>query len=262
MGCVSRARHTNGMMSNRRAPHTVEAEADERSALDVSTMKVGMLQALGHLIPIAVAVALSSIPIMATILILLSPNKRRTSIPFLVGWVVGIAAVATLFTIIAQALPTPGPKKPQVALGIAEMVIGVAMVVLAVISWRRAGTHPSSGEPKWLSAVGSFGIWTSLGFAFILNLRPKALLLSIAVGLALRGDKLNISETAVVLAIYTIIGASTVALPIIYSLFSPVRATRWLESAHGWIARNNRIVSISIMLMIGVVIFSSGLTRL
>ena len=221
-----------------------------------------MLQAIGHLLPIAVAVALSSVPIMATILILLSPNKNRSSIPFLIGWVVGIAAVVTVFTLIAQALPTPGPKKPQVALGIAEMVIGVALVALAIISWRRARTHPSSGEPKWLSAVGSFGVWTSLGFAFILNLRPKAILLSIAAAVALRGAKLDASETAIVIAIYTIVGASTVAIPIIYALLSPKRATRWLESTHVWIARNNRIVTIMIMLMIGVVIFSGGLIRL
>ena len=34
-----------------------------------------MLQAIGHVLPIAVAVAISSVPIMATILILLSPKR-------------------------------------------------------------------------------------------------------------------------------------------------------------------------------------------
>lgn len=221
-----------------------------------------MLQALGHLLPLAVAVALSSVPIMATILILLSPNKRRSSVPFLIGWVLGIAAVVTVFTAIAQAVPTPPPKQPQIVLAIGEMVIGLALVALAVVRWRRAVGRPASGEPKWLRAVQSFGVWASLGFAFVLNLRPKAILLSMAAGLALRGDELSIADTAVAIGIYTLVSASTVAVPIVWTLVAPVKATRWLRNAHVWIVKNNRIVTIVIMLMIGVVIFGDGLTRL
>ena len=52
-----------------------------------------MLSALGELLPIAVAVAVSSVSIMATILILLSPKRNHSAIPFLIGWVVGMAGV-------------------------------------------------------------------------------------------------------------------------------------------------------------------------
>ena len=55
-----------------------------------------MLSALGPLLPIAVAVAVSSVPIMATILILLSPKRNRSAIPFLIGWLVGMAAVVVV----------------------------------------------------------------------------------------------------------------------------------------------------------------------
>ena len=40
-----------------------------------------MLQATWHILPIAIAVAVSSVPIMATILILLSPNRARSALP-------------------------------------------------------------------------------------------------------------------------------------------------------------------------------------
>ena len=65
------------------------------------------MQAIGHILPFAVAVALSSVPIMATIFILLSPNRSRSSLPFLIGWVLGIAVVVTLCTLGAQAIPSP-----------------------------------------------------------------------------------------------------------------------------------------------------------
>ena len=64
-----------------------------------------MLSALGELLPIAVAVAVSSVPITATILILLSPKRNRSAIPFLIGWVVGLAAVVVVATVGANALP-------------------------------------------------------------------------------------------------------------------------------------------------------------
>ena len=48
-----------------------------------------MLSAFGTLLPIALAVAVSSVPITLTILILLSPKRNQVAIPFLIGWVVG-----------------------------------------------------------------------------------------------------------------------------------------------------------------------------
>ena len=44
--------------------------------------------------PLALGVAISPIPIIATILMLLAPQARGTSVGFLLGWVLGIV-VAT-----------------------------------------------------------------------------------------------------------------------------------------------------------------------
>jgi hypothetical protein len=221
-----------------------------------------MWAALGHVLPIAVAVALSSVPIMATILILLSPNKSRSSLTFLIGWILGIAVVVVAFTLLAHVIPSGPPRKSQAAIGISLIVIGLALVVFAIIVWRRGAGKPSSGIPKWLSAVGSLGPWSALGLAFVLNLRPKAILLAAAAGLSLRGDDLTVGETAIVIGVYTVISASAVAIPIIASLVAPEKTGRWLVRARAWIAENNRIVSILILIMIGVVIIGNGLTHL
>ena len=222
-----------------------------------------MLQALGHLLPIAVAVALSSVPITATIAILISPKRNRAAIPFLVGWVLGIALVISLVSLFAQALPTTSIKEPTLAIGIVEIVLGVALVVLAVVTWRRGrGRPPSADEPKWLRAIGAFGALPAFGIAFALNFRPKGLLLGIAAGLALHSSGVDPAGAAIAIAIYTVIGASTVAVPIIFTLASPTRMQPRLVTARSWITRNSRIVTVLIMLMIGVVIIGSGLTEL
>lgn len=222
-----------------------------------------MLQAIGQLLPIALAVAISSVPIMATILILLSPKRGQSALPFLIGWVLGIATVVSVCTAFAQLIPASrSPRRPETVIGIAEMLVGAALVVIAVIAWRRARRNPSAAMPKWLDAVGSFGPWSSFGVAFALNLRPKGLLLAIAAGLALRADDLSLGESAVAIAIYTLIGCSTVAVPIIVTLVAPERMEPRLVSAKEWITRNNGTITALILVMIGVVIIGTGLGRL
>ena len=96
-----------------------------------------MWQALGGLLPIAVAVAVSSVPITMTILILLSPNRNRAAIPFLVGWVIGVAAVIVLSTLFASTLPPQPRRGPDPMIVVLWMGIGAALIVLGVINLRR-----------------------------------------------------------------------------------------------------------------------------
>ena len=85
------------------------------------------MQAIGHILPFAVAVALSSVPIMATIFILLSPNRSRSALPFLIGWVIGLFVVVSLCTLLAQVVPTARlPRQPDTAVGSIEIVVGLA----------------------------------------------------------------------------------------------------------------------------------------
>lgn len=222
-----------------------------------------MLQAIGHILPIAVAVAISSVPIMATVLILLSPKGTQTALPFLVGWVIGMAVVVTLCTIGAQVIPAPrSPRREATSIAIAGILVGIALVVVAIVEWRRGRRHPSDALPKWLSSVDKLGPWSAFGIAIALNVRPKGLLLAIAAGLAIRAANLSTGESAVVIAIYTIIGALTVAVPVIMSLVDRKGMQPRLLEMKDWISRNNTTVTALIVLLIGVVIIGAGMANL
>ena len=219
-----------------------------------------MWAALGHILPIAVAGAVSSVPIMAVILLLLSPNKSRSPLAFLIGYVLGLVAILALFTALAYVLPV-SRRQTDAAVGTALVVVGVAMIVIAIIAWRRRASAPADQMPKWLLTVGSMRAMSAFGFAAVLNVRPKALLLSAAAGLSLRADPLTGGELAFVIAAYTVVTASSVAAPVIASLVAPGSTEKQLVRARVWIATNSGIISVVIMLMIGVVIVGSGLTR-
>ena len=223
-----------------------------------------MWQALGGLLPIAVAVALSSVPITMTILILLSPNRNRAAIPFLVGWVIGVAAVIVLSTLFASTLPAQPRIGPDPMIVVLWMGIGAALIVLGVINLRRRSQSESesTGLQGWLFRVDSFGVLVSFSVAVLLNLRPKGLLLGMAAGLALHATSVNLDEALVLIAIYTLIATSTVVVPIVASLVAPRRVEPKLLAARNWMNHNGRLLTSLIMFMIGVVILGYGLTQL
>ena len=221
-----------------------------------------MWQALGGLLPIAVAVAFSSVPITVTILILLSPNRNRAALPYLLGWVTGVVAVIILSLLGASALPEPRLRGNDPVLAALEILIGTGLIVLGVLNLRRSSHSEQSGLPRWLSAVDSFGALATFGIAVLLDFRPKGLLLGMAAGLALHAASVEAGEAAVLITVYTLIATSTVVVPITASLIAPRRMEPRLIAARDWLARNGRILTSSMAFMIGVVILGVGITHL
>jgi Sap, sulfolipid-1-addressing protein len=221
-----------------------------------------MWQALGALLPIAVAVAISSVPLTVTILILLSPNRGRAALPFLVGWVIGVAAIIILSAAGAAALSQPLRLGRDTVTAVLEIVIGAILMVLAAIYLLRRSHARSTGLPRWLSAVDSFGPLTAFAIGVLLDFRPKGLLLGIAGGLALNAASLRADEAVFLIIIYTLIATSTVVAPIIAFFVAPRRMEPRLVSARDWLTANGRILTSIMMFMIGVVILGSGLANL
>ena len=221
-----------------------------------------MLSALGPLLPIAVAVAVSSVPIMATILILLSPKRNQSAIPFLIGWVVGMAAVVVIAAVGANALPVRPFRAQQKAIAIGQIVVGIALLLAAVLAWRRAARSPKDRGNGWLGRIDRVGPVAALGLAFALNLRPKALLLGAAAGLSIAGSSLKAADAAVVVAIYVGLAASTVIVPIVVTLVAPARMKPRLVLARDWLSQNSAHITVVVLVMVGFVILGAGLSKL
>ena len=219
------------------------------------------MPALAQLLPIAVAVAASSVPIMVTILILLSPKRNRVAIPFLIGWVVGMAGVVIASAYGANALPIRPLRAEQKAIGIAEIVVGVALLLTAVLAWRRAAPQPAEGQSRWIATVERMGPIAAVGLAIALNLRPKGLLLGVAAGLAIAGARMTDADTVIVFFLYLAVACSTVIVPIISTMLAPTQMQPRLISARDWLERNGGYVTAVMLLVVGLVILVSGISR-
>jgi threonine/homoserine/homoserine lactone efflux protein len=216
---------------------------------------------IGDVIPLALGVAISPIPIIAAILMLLSPKARGTSLGFLLGWLLGIVVAVVVFTLLSSVLPQGDPDESKPILGTVEIVLGLLLLVLAVRQWRSrpaAGAEPAL--PKWMAAIDTMTAVRALVLGFLLSaLNPKNLLMGVAAGVAIGSDAQNAGEAVVAVIVYTVIAASTVAVPVIAYLAASSRMARPLEALRTWLVHNNATIMSVLLLVIGVVLIGKGL---
>ena len=87
---------------------------------------------IGDILPLALGIAISPIPIIAAILMLLSPKAKGTSVGFLIGWVLGIVVAVVLFTLLASVIPEDDPDASKPISGVIKIVLGLALLFLAL----------------------------------------------------------------------------------------------------------------------------------
>ncbi|NUU05852.1 GAP family protein [Leifsonia sp. C5G2] len=220
-----------------------------------------MGEAIADVLPYAVGIAISPIPIIAAILMLLSPRARSTGVGFLVGWVVGIAVAVTVFTLLSSLIPEPAPDSSQPVAGTIRIVLGLALLLLALRQWRsrpRLGDAPAL--PAWMGAIDSSTTWRGFALGFVLAaVNPKNLLLAAGAGVAIGADGLSSGAAAVAIAVFTLIAALSVAVPVIAYLVSADRMRRPLQRLRGWLVQNNSAVMAVLLLVIGVVLIRDGI---
>ena len=113
-----------------------------------------MVSVLGQLLPVMVAVALSSVPVLVTLTILLAPGSRRSALLFLIGSLVGMFAVPGLLTWGLQSVPGASSRRNQSTVGAIEIVLGLALMAYGVVLFlRRRGAPPQTELPKPLQSL-------------------------------------------------------------------------------------------------------------
>lgn len=201
-------------------------------------------------------IAISPVPIIAAILMLLSAQARATGSGFLIGWIAGIVVATAVFTAVAGALSTGGDPAPWASW--TKVVLGVLLLLLGVRQWRARSGPPST--PAWMSAIDSLTAVKAVGLGFALAaVNPKNLLLAAAAGVAIGSVDLGVGGTIVAIAVFTVIAASTVAGPVLAYLVAGPRMRAPLDTLKAWLQANNATVMSVLLLVIGVVLVGKGI---
>ncbi|GAA1922823.1 GAP family protein [Microbacterium aoyamense] len=216
---------------------------------------------IGQVLPLALGVAISPIPIIAAILMLLSPRARVTSVGFLLGWVAGIIVAVTVFTLVSSTVAPADPDASNPVQGVVQLVLGVLLIVLAAGQWRKRPKEDEEPElPKWMKAIDGMGFATALGLAFLLSaINPKNLLLAAGAGVDIGSADLAVGEVIVVITVFTVIAASTVLVPVVGYLIASAKLRGPLDELKGWLERENTVIMAVLLLFIGVSLIGKGI---
>lgn len=219
---------------------------------------------IGDILPLAIVVAFSPVPIIAVILVLFSARARTNGPAFLVGWIVGLAALGAIVLALSDAGDLSGDTGPSTTAGVVQLILGGLLLLAAVRQWR---SGPAPGEeavmPKFLTGVDSLTPVRAVGTGLLLSaVNPKNMLLTIGAAVTIGQAGLTTGQQIGALAIFVLLGSVAVALSVGYSLLGGEGAAARLESAKGWLTANNATVMFVLLLVLGVVLIGRGIGAL
>lgn len=215
-----------------------------------------MNEAIGDVLPFAVGVALSPIPIIAIILVLLSAHPGKNSVAFLGGWIVGITAATFILLLVAGAITDSSDSSTSSS----RTLLGVALIVLAVRSFRK---RPKEGEepelPKWMETMEDLTPGKAAGLGVLLSaVNPKNVMLIGAGMLAVAQYNLSGSDEIVAVVAFILIAISSVTIPVVIYQVKGDKAQPTLDSMRVWLEQNNATVMAVVLLVMGVVVLGKG----
>lgn len=219
-----------------------------------------MGETIGQLLPSAVGVALSPVPIIAVILILGTPRARGNGLSFALGWLVGLAAVCVVVLLIAHPSETPDSSASD-GVRWGTLAVGVLFVLMAVLQLRK---RPKKGQtpemPKWMATIDGFSPAKSAGFGVILSAaNPKNLALAATASAAIAQAGLSGADDAVAVAVFVLIGSLTVAGPVAFYLFAPQTAAKPLQAIKEFMTDHNAVIMFVVLLVLGAKLIGNGI---
>lgn len=213
------------------------------------------------LLPQAIGVAISPVPIIAVILMLFSQRARSNGSAFLVGWVLALVVVGSIVLVLANLGKISAGGTPSTLAYVLKLLLGLLFLFLSINQWR---SRPKEGEephmPKWMATIDKF----TAGRAFVLSallagVNPKNLGLTIAAALSIAQANVSGAQSWIALAVFVILASLTVAVPVLYYLIAGQSAEKTLNSWKSWLVANNATVMFILLLVLGVLLFGQGL---
>lgn len=210
-------------------------------------------------LPLAVVVGLSPVPIMPAVLLLMTPRPVANGLAYLGAFVVALGVVATAAVWLGGLVEPSEPTDETV--GWVRVVTGVAFLLLAGLTWAR---RPRDGEgtppPRWMAALHGYGPWQSarLG-ALLATSNPKNLVMAVAAGAEIAVLVDGGGRTAVGVLVFVLVGSVGVAAPVVLRTLLGARADPALARSRAWLDENATLLSVGVLVLLGVLLLASGL---
>jgi hypothetical protein len=218
------------------------------------------MELIGTILPLALVVGLSPLPILPIVLIVMTPGARPNSRTFLTAWLV------TLTGVVLGALAIAGVRDPappdEAGIGWIQVVTGAVFLLLGIAKWlRRPAPGTTSEPPTWMSALDSYTPRQSAGLGAALAAgNPKNLMMALAAGVEIAAITTTPGSAAVAVAVFVLVGSFGVATPVAAHRLLGDRAPEVLGRWKAWLEQNSTALGVGVLVVLGVLLLVKGLT--
>jgi threonine/homoserine/homoserine lactone efflux protein len=217
---------------------------------------------IGDILPQAVGVAISPLPIIAVILLLLAPRGGIASAAFALTWVVTMVVVTLIVSAVASTagLGDSGESSSTTTSWI-NVAFGALLLLIGVRQWR---ARPKSDDevrlPKWMAAMDKVTPRKALSLGFLLSaVNPKNLILMAGAGVSIGAGELSAAQTSLAIAVFVVVGASSIYGPVLAYAVAHERLQHSLNELRRWLVGNNAVIMAVLLLFVGVSRIGKGI---
>jgi threonine/homoserine/homoserine lactone efflux protein len=212
-----------------------------------------MGQAVGNVLPLAVAVAIFPVPIIAVVLILATERGVVKGTVFVLAWCLGLAGVGAIALLLGGAVDASDGGEPATWVRLLLFCLGLVLLALALKQWQgRSSAGREEPMPGWMRAMDSFTTARAAAAGFALTaVNPKNVLLTVAAAAEIAEVGLPAGRQIVVLAVFVLIASAGVLTPVVISLALGDRSRELLDSLRSALARHNAVIMAVLFALIG-----------
>ena len=223
-----------------------------------------MGQAVGGSLPQAVGVALSPIPIIAVVLMLTTRRARGNGLAFVLGWLLGLAAVGAIMLSIFGPAGASSSGSPATWVSWVKIVLGLLLLAVCAREFRaRPKESDQAALPKWMKTIDTIKPPAALGLAAVLaGANPKNLLLAVSAAASIAQTGISGGQQAVAYAVFALVGTLGVGVPVGIYFAMGSRSEPLLAGLKDWMGQHNAVIMSVLCLVIGFKLIGDAITGL
>ena len=220
----------------------------------------GLVEAIEKSWPMALGIALSPGPLLAVIVLLMSPKAKTNAPSFLIGWLLAILTVGVLMVFLPGVEDRHGGLNDTT--GIVKIIIGFALMIAAIPIWKkRPKSDAPKKVPKMFQNIGKLGMGKSFLAGFLtaaVDIKVLALTASAVVHIRVT-SLVKYTETLLGVFLFTIISSLTFILPVVVYFSSPEKMEGLAKKFKTWLLEYYTGIIVTMLVIFGIVLVYIGL---
>jgi hypothetical protein len=215
-----------------------------------------MIAVLLQILPVAVAITVNPVPIIAALLMLATRRPALNGLTYVVVLVVAMALFGSLALLLFHDVAFTSGGRVASFIRYAWLIVGLGFLVAFAVLWARRPTPEATERaPRWMRMIAAMGPWGAAGVGLLLvnyEMQTPAMM-------DILGGDLSRAEAFACLALFVAVACSVPAAVVLAALVAERRVARFMEWSKAWLTVHERPILLVLFGAIGAIYTVKGI---